>query len=97
MTRVSKEIMLVLLGTGAVGSAAVVTPDDDTQIIAQSAAERQTGASSTSHRGRMFHFLPIYMGGGTSTTSVVKAPTGIASALPRGGFGSIGRGFAAGS
>ena len=97
MTRVSKEIVLVLLGTGAVGTASVITPDDDTQPIAQAAAEKQTGIGSTTHRGPMFHFLPIYLGGGNSSQRMVKAPMNVASALPRGGFGSIGRGFAAGS
>jgi len=96
MTRITKEIVMVLLGTGAVGAGAIVTPDDDTQPISRAAAERQVGAQGSIHRSPMFHFLPIYTGG-TANRSIVKAPVNVASVLPRGGFGSIGRVFAAGS
>lgn len=96
MTRITKEIVMVLVGTGAVGSGALVTPDDDTQTIFRAAAERQVGAQGSVYRSRLFHFLPIYTGG-TANRSIVKASVNVATALPRGGFGSIGRGFAAGS
>lgn len=94
MTRISKEITLVLLGTGALGTAAFLTPDDDTSIIAQAAADRQLGATTHSSAGYT-HLFPVFIGGssGKSTGYVSHS----AAALPRGGFGSVGRAFSAGS
>ena len=92
--RISKEITLVLLGSGALGATALLTHDDDSQIVAQAAADKQLGTTTHSRIG-YGHFFPVFIGGSSSKTTPFVSQS--AAALPRGGFGSVGRAFSAGS
>ncbi|MGL4421516.1 MAG: hypothetical protein ACRCZF_12675 [Gemmataceae bacterium] len=103
MTRMGKELTLVLLGAGVLGGAYLLAEDpaieNDARVEAE--AQQQLVRSDTTGNGNghstyhRTHFPLIwmhstsYMGGATS-----RAPS--MTPVTRGGFGGIGRGAAGG-
>lgn len=88
MTRMSRELSLVVLGATVLTGAYFAWPDTDYEKEADKQAERRTGGRSRSGGGT-FIFIGHVGGGGPSSVSGRGRSPAMAS-VSKGGFGSVG-------
>src|SRR5262249_33126651 len=91
MTRMTRELSLVLLGAGILSAAYFFWPEEDPARKAEEQTRPQVGGNGGPYAGpggryvsHGFIYFPIRGG-------AVTAPH--ANAMPRGGFGAVGRGM----
>lgn len=92
MTRMSRELSLVLLGAGVLTAGYVMWPERDFDKKAEEQARKRVGGNDNGNGGRTrsgggFIFIG-HFGGGSSTVSGGRSPA--MASVSRGGFSSIG-------
>ncbi len=87
MTRMSRELSLVLLGAGVLTAAYFAWPERDYALEADKQAEKRVGGRSRS--GGTFIFIGHIGGGGGPSSVTGGGRPGMAS-VSKGGFGSVG-------
>lgn len=85
MTRMSRELSLVVLGAGVLAGAYLAWPDEDYTKEADKQAEKRVGGRPRS--GGTFIFIGHFGGGGSSVRGGSPA---MGSSVSKGGFGSVG-------
>ena len=87
MTRMSRELSLVVLGATVLTGAYFAWPDRNYETEADKQAERRTGGRS--HRGGGAFIFIGHFGGGPSSVSGRGRSPAMAS-VSKGGFGTVG-------
>lgn len=92
MARMSRELSVVLLGSGILTAGYFLTRDNEDLAAKEEEQVREQVASSNGHRyhGPLF----FYFGGGFSSARTASPAMG--SSVARGGLGGIGRGSVGG-
>ncbi|AWM37914.1 hypothetical protein GobsT_40210 [Gemmata obscuriglobus] len=89
MTRMSRELSLVVLGATVLTGAYFVWPETNYETEADKQAERRTGGRSRSGGGT-FIFIGHFGGGGPSAVSGRGARPPAMASVSKGGFGTVG-------
>ncbi len=88
MTRMSRELSLVLLGAGVLTATYFVWPNKEFNEEADKQAEKRVGGRPRS--GGMFIFIGHIGGGGSSMRGGGGGGPAMGSSVSKGGFGSVG-------
>ncbi|HEY1188744.1 MAG TPA: hypothetical protein VGE74_13905 [Gemmata sp.] len=92
MTRMSRELSLVLLGAGVMTAAYFAWPEPNYDTEADKQAAKRTGHDTTTGRSRggmTFIYIGRFGGGGpTSVAGRGRSPA--MASVSKGGFGSVG-------
>src|SRR5262245_63376169 len=102
MARMTRELSLVLVGSGILTAGYFLYPDEDVEAKQKEQVEQQVaGNNNNNNNEHRRHYRPgfiwIYTGAwGHSSPASGSRPTAMGGNTSRGGFGSIGRGSVGG-
>lgn len=100
MARMTRELSLVLVGSGILTAGYFMYPHDDLEAVQQEqVAQQVAGNRHTTHRtGSTFIWIPTgaFGRGYTGGSGTVGRSVAMGGNVSRGGFGSIGRGSVGG-